>query len=100
MNAPVGQASRHRTQEPHRSATGESAGRSRSVTISASSRYEPCSASIRQPFLPIHPSPAAAANERSESGVESTQTRYPKSSPRISRARAATRSARCRSVPW
>ena len=40
--ASVGQASRQRVQEPHCSATGASAGRSRSVTISASRRYEPC----------------------------------------------------------
>ena len=30
---------------------------------------------MRQPFLPIQPSPDAAAKERSASGVVSTQTR-------------------------
>ena len=56
----VGHASRHRTHEPHRSAIGASAGRSRSVRISASSRKEPRAGSIRQPFFPIHPTPADA----------------------------------------
>jgi hypothetical protein len=37
--------------------------------------HEPCLGLMRQPFLPIQPSPAAAANARSASGVESTQTR-------------------------
>ena len=95
-----GQLSRQRTQEPHISATGSSGGRSTSVTISARRRYEPSSESIRQPFLPIQPSPAAAAKERSAMGVESTQTRQRISPPIRAAAARAARVARARRVPW
>ena len=50
------------------------AGRGRSRSRRAAGR-SPASASMRQPFLPIQPRPAAAAKERSAIGVESTQTR-------------------------
>jgi hypothetical protein len=51
-----------------------------------------------QPFLPIQPSPAAAARERSGSGVESTQTRHVNGSSSRRAADRATSSARWRSA--
>ncbi len=73
--APVGHASRHRVQVPHRSTAGSSTGRSSVVSTSPSSRNDPACGWITHVFLPIQPTPARAANSFSITGTVSTPHR-------------------------
>jgi len=71
-NARVGQASRQRVHEPHRSAIGVSGVRASVVTTSPRSTNDPSPGTMSIPFFPTNPRPARAAQARSSTGTSST----------------------------
>src|SRR4051812_45185024 len=73
--ASVGQASMHLVHVPQYSLTGVSGSNSKSQIHSAKKKNEPASLRNKFPFLPIQPKPLRAAQLRSNTGAESTNTR-------------------------
>ena len=62
-------------QVPQRSGAASSAGRSAVVRTRPMKKYEPRPGAIRFVFLPIQPSPAAAARSRSITALVSREAR-------------------------